>query len=78
VANLGLQIRLKQRIERIFTKSCNRPVAGFIHELDNLGFTLEKSTPSSVRFQNRVLDLLLEIQLDARQCVNGYRFIPIS
>jgi hypothetical protein len=78
MVNKGQQLRMKRLVERIFTKSCRKAVAGFEKELAGLGFAQTGGDQIALSFEHPFFELLLEITLDAGRCVHSYRIITFE
>lgn len=78
MVNRGQQLRMKRLVERLFTESCNKPVAGIERELLKLGFTQTGGDLRALQFEHRGFELFLELMLDDNQCVHSYRILTFA
>ena len=78
MVNQGQQLRMKRKVERIFTGSCRRPIAGFEKDLASLGFVQRGGDQIAVAFENKPMELYLEINLDDARCVHSYLLVTLE
>lgn len=77
MVNKGQQLRMKRNVERLFSHSCGRPVAGFLKDLAALGFTQTGGDQIALQFENAPFELFLGVFLDTSRCVHRYEVLTI-
>ena len=78
MVNRGQQVRMKRKIERLFTGSCRRPLAGYEKELFALGFVQLGGDQVAIAFENKPMELYLEIGLEEPRCVHSYLLVTFE
>lgn len=78
MVNKGQQLRMKRIVERLFTGSCRKPVSGFEKSLIPLGWTQTGGDQLALAFEQKFMELYLEIGLDDSQCVHSYLLVTFD
>jgi hypothetical protein len=78
MVNKGQQLRMKRIVERLFTGSCRKPVAGFEKELSPLGWTQTGGDQRALAFVQNQMELYLEVELTEERCVHSYLLVTFE
>ncbi len=78
MADTNQQSNLMNRVEGILTEQCGKSLEQIARDLNKLGFREKGADPVAAAFENRDLELYLEIELDNARCIHGFSLLPFA